>query len=258
MFGSLSASKNYKRRYKKGSKYVSKFKSIRGTKSRRANRAIRGRAMAGMRLASRRYRNLLNPFPNTKLVRHKYCDVVPLVSLGAGLIQRYQWRANSTYDPDYTGVGHQPMFRDEMAAQYNYYTVLSARLIVTIPNGNGNERRWCLFCDDEDTIPTSTRYQVEEQHAVYLPGGKLDKRYLPLRLTAWYDAVKWNKTSRSGLMADDLQKVASNDNPGAKAVKYFSLTCQPMTATDTLDAINIHVQLYQTVMWREPVDHTTS
>lgn len=216
--------------------------------------------MSRMRLASRRYRSLLNPFPNTKLVRHKYCDVVQVpASVAAGSPVVYVFRANSTWDPDFTGIGHQPMFRDEMAAQYRYYTVLNSKITFTFAPGDGNERRISCFTDDDPNPSFATRYSNEESHYT-VPMVKFDKRNTPFKIGAWYDAAKWKRSTRSALMADNDEKVpVGSDPPSASStVKYFILYMAPVTGGDSLSAVNAHVTLYQTVIWREPVDHTPS
>ena len=48
----------------------------------------------------------------------------------AGLAGLYKFRANSIYDPDQTGGGHQPYGRDTLATLYNHYVVDSA--VITI------------------------------------------------------------------------------------------------------------------------------
>lgn len=50
---------------------------------------------------------------------------------GTGLYSYWSYRANSLYDPDQTGTGHQPMGRDQWALFYTYYVVTEAEIAVT-------------------------------------------------------------------------------------------------------------------------------
>lgn len=66
----------------------------------------------------------------TRLQRFKYCDKVELnpASLAS---DTYSFRLNSLFDPDFTGVGHQPIGFDQVMSFYNHYTVLGARMKAT-------------------------------------------------------------------------------------------------------------------------------
>jgi len=46
------------------------------------------------------------------------------------------FRMNSIFDPDYTGTGHQPFFRDMWASQYDYYTVIQCDYVIRLFNAN--------------------------------------------------------------------------------------------------------------------------
>lgn len=261
--GYISASRYSIRNRRKGSRYkVGSRKKI-VVRPAGAFGTLRSTRFAPLKLAAKAARNPLrisrglSPFPNTKLVRHKYCDIIQLpASVAAGAPRYYQFRANSTYDPDYTGVGHQPMFRDEMAAQYNYYTCIGSYIKFSIPPEQTQPQTFFLWVDDEQTVPASFNDSAE-QHRHYA-SIKLDKRNAPLKLRASYNAARWNKTTLSGLMADDQQKVGVGLNPNTVAVKYFTLYSAPNNSSDTLPAINLHVELIQIVMWREPKDHAGS
>lgn len=77
------------------------------------------------------------------LLKMKYVERVSLADGvgGVGAIQVY--RANSVYDPDYTGTGAQPLSLDQWANFYNYYKVLGCKIDVkafpltsTVANAN--------------------------------------------------------------------------------------------------------------------------
>lgn len=69
-------------------------------------------------------------FPIKKLVKLRYAQEIVLPGTSNGIVQ-HQFRANSVYDPDFTGVGHQPMNYDRWAALYDHYTVMSSKCKVT-------------------------------------------------------------------------------------------------------------------------------
>lgn len=68
----------------------------------------------------------MNPFPTNYMCQLRYSQVLPIAfSAGGWGYQRF--RLNSLYDPDYSGVGHQPRGFDQLTPIYNKYLVLSAK-----------------------------------------------------------------------------------------------------------------------------------
>ena len=60
----------------------------------------------------------------------KYHDDLVINVSGTGG-SNYLYSCNSIYDPDYTGVGHQPLGRDQFADFYDRYVVLGSKITVT-------------------------------------------------------------------------------------------------------------------------------
>lgn len=76
-----------------------------------------------------KFRAPLGNFPNTKTVALRYVENFTLdASATATAVQVFT--ANSIFDPNYTGGGHQPMFRDNYAALYSNYRVNYATITV--------------------------------------------------------------------------------------------------------------------------------
>lgn len=87
-----------------------------------------------------RYRN---PFTaskvNTYLLYNENITLDPQAeNLGAGGTNTYVFSMNSLWDPDTTGVGHQPMYFDNYAALFSRYRVNYAQVTVTVINTNVN------------------------------------------------------------------------------------------------------------------------
>ncbi len=62
----------------------------------------------------------------TKLVYSQFVTVTAAQQVTG----KYSFRANSIFDPDITGVGHQPKFHDQMALYYARYRVLASSIKV--------------------------------------------------------------------------------------------------------------------------------
>lgn len=69
------------------------------------------------------------PVANRFLCKMKYAETFSF-PLSAGIVAEYFMNLNSTFDPDRSGVGHQPWGRDTMATLYNKYRVYKVKWCV--------------------------------------------------------------------------------------------------------------------------------
>lgn len=104
----------------------------------------RRRRVRVARSRKRFYRIYRNPLSGIKqlAVLNYVTDITlnptPELLAGGGAIPSngniWQFRANSLYDPDMTGIGHQPMFFDNWMSVYWRYRVNYAQITVTVIN----------------------------------------------------------------------------------------------------------------------------
>ncbi len=66
------------------------------------------------------------PFPITLRTKLRYNDIYTLNAVSG--FAKYVYSGNSAFDPDYTGVGHQCLYWDQIAAIYAKYVVLASRI----------------------------------------------------------------------------------------------------------------------------------
>lgn len=105
------------------------------------------------------------PVPNYKLVKLKYVDNVTL-NPGVASIASHLFRANSLFDPDYSGVGHQPLGFDQWTTFYDMYRVVGAKISATFfPTG---EHDTCgVYLDNDTTTPTVLSDILEQKQTHY-------------------------------------------------------------------------------------------
>lgn len=87
-----------------------------------------------------------DPFPAQAQAIMRYSQVVSL-NPSAGLTAPYLFRANSIFDPDYTGIGHQPYGHDTYASIYNHYSVAKATITMS-PASSANSIYGISLTDD--------------------------------------------------------------------------------------------------------------
>lgn len=60
----------------------------------------------------------------------KYSQIIALDTNVIGLGVENKFRANSLFDPDQSGIGHQPMGHDEWAVAYQHYRVVGSTIAI--------------------------------------------------------------------------------------------------------------------------------
>lgn len=98
---------------------------------------------------------LRQPVPDRIFSQFTYCDnynfTIPAAG-SAGLTSQAWW--TSMYDPDYSGLGHQPLWYDQVAPMWSRYRVYGIKYILEAMNTNTNQLATCVIQHSND-IPES-------------------------------------------------------------------------------------------------------
>lgn len=73
----------------------------------------------------------LQPFAQRYIMKMKYCDSISQVGPGLGGLTQFTFNLNSIFDPNRTGIGHQPYGHDTMSAIYNRYRVIKCNYVIS-------------------------------------------------------------------------------------------------------------------------------
>jgi len=107
----------------------------------------------------------ISPFPPSRSATFKYADATTLTEASnAGVFQVFD--LGSLYDPDYTGVGHQPMYFDQLVTvngPYRRYRVLSGVVRVKILNASSTVSAICTASLSPYITTPSSRIQAAEK-----------------------------------------------------------------------------------------------
>lgn len=165
-------------------------------------------------------------FPDLLKVQLRYTQ---LETISGTINGSYGFRLNSIYDPDATGVGTQPLYHDQLAALYDKYRVVGAKVKVQV-NNNQAVPTQVVIGDLDDGAYTDVDGFIQqagsEAHIMGLSTGGMG-------------VVEFNKyfniAERTGQDKDDnsLSAVFSN-NPGSPW--YLLLKVRPC---DKITNVNI-------------------
>jgi len=108
-------------------------------------------------------------FPQEKIVDLTYYDSFSNITGSSSALAYWIFRANSIFDPDYTGTGHQPLGRDQWAAIYANYQVLGSSIKCTYSDTTaGGEVMTCGIALLDNATPwNSSMIYIENGNAVH-------------------------------------------------------------------------------------------
>ena len=129
---------------------VSQYKQ---SKRKSASQLSKGKAKA--RRASRfgRVPANLGPLPMTQKAKFNYFNGFNLDVGAVGIPASYVFSANGLYDPNITGIGHQPRGFDQLMALYDHYVVIGVRAILTVHGSDTGNGTICgMYVKDNSTV----------------------------------------------------------------------------------------------------------
>ena len=125
-YGGETPSAKYSKRSRYAVKRVKAFRPYKNTRRNGSNgsvpRALKKDDYSGSILIPR---GPSNPFPDSKIVTMRYCESFSVDAAVTGTAS-YFFRANSIFDPNFTGGGHQPYGHDTFLTIYNHYEVIKS------------------------------------------------------------------------------------------------------------------------------------
>jgi len=197
-------------------------------------------------------------FPKTTAVKLRYVDGVSLNPVTSTLAT-YAFSANSCFDPNVTGIGHQPMNFDMWSALYNHYVVVGSKIRVTFNFGTTAQADGfvcgCFVSDDLSytTDPTTmmeqglARYKIRNANA-FKPGAPT--------VTCGYSAKKYFNLTN---VMDNVLRVGAGINNNPADTANFIIFCGPTPAsTVDLTAIMCTVIIDYIVIFSEPKEQPLS
>lgn len=134
-----------------------------GSKARKARAAATKRWLAGYSSG----RPTIG-FPMNQVVKMRYHTNFLLSPTNGGAATSYVFRSNSIFDPDATGVGHQPLGHDQWSQFYSTYTVIGSKMMCKMSKDNqavGGTSNYLagVLLHDQNTLPTTNVDTLFEQ-----------------------------------------------------------------------------------------------
>jgi len=189
--------------------------------------------------------------PVTKIVKLRYATNF-LLDAGTGTIDSHIFRANSIFDPDYTGTGHQPLGHDQWSVFYQQYSVVKSKITVHAASfGNTSAANGILsiktIADDAapgTTYNTTVLENPSTSWKVY--GGNASSG--PITVTKTFN----HKTTYKRPISDDTFISNFGYNPNEQT--YFHVCNQALADTNDSAPLECVAIIEYYVMLRTPIE----
>jgi hypothetical protein len=184
-------------------------------------------------------------FPPTLLTKLRYVDTYALIST-AGSLSKQTFYVNSIYDPDNSGVGHQPLYHDTYTSIYDQYAVVNTKMIIQYQSLAASTSMVIGAVIDDDntssTTPTTLMEQNLGKHLLLPPlYGSLSNRTI---------SMLWDCKKHLGIdpFTSQTYKTAVGNNPTeAAALVIWSVPADGASIATT----QVQVTMEFTVLFTE-------
>jgi len=187
------------------------------------------------------------PLRNSFQTKLRYSSEVSL-DAAIGTPATWQFRANDLYDPDYSGVGHQPYGTDQLFAMYDHAVVTAARITVHCAN-TYTYPIWLALKVSDSVSYSSTVDKLLEQPFVRAQLKLNQSGSVSTPLNHSVDVAKFLGISRQGLLSGPDYRCSASNSPAE--VVYFQLYVEGQ-GSDNPTAVIAHVLIEFDAVFVEP------
>lgn len=215
------------------------FKSRATQKPRRKYRRRRRAYVRGKSVISRN--PLQTGFPDSIKIKHEYVDLVQANS-GATPYTGV-WSLNGLYDPDVSGVGHQPYFYDEAALIYSRYIVWGCKVKIKAATSANVPMIVSMVAQPDTTAPATIDLHLErplEKHRIIQSGSGTAS------MQAYFDLPKLFGVTKAAYLGEDGHVGTTTGNP---ASQYY-LMVNAQAADISTQTTRLIVELTYYAKWK--------
>jgi len=185
--------------------------------------------------------------PDRLIVSLPYSEVV--TRQPGAFVDDYQFNLNSIFDPNRTGIGHQPLGHDQWSQFYNRYRVISVDVIFEYINQNNETILLSLFPSNNTTTPNINDF-LEQPYGSTGSLGNADGGRAGLTLQAHWECWKVTGRTRQEYLAGDQYQAQFGSSPSELLIIHSTaIQPQALTTMEYLSKamIRYNVEIYDRV-----------
>lgn len=185
--------------------------------------------------------------PKTRLARMRYSENVSLTSTG-GALDKVQFRANGVYDPNLTGVGHQPFGYDTWNTLYNHRVVVGSKIYVSFVGTGAVVSAAGVYLSDDTSVPYLTADGfIEAKKGTWAVMAGRETR-APTLQSSFSAKRYFNITD----IKDNVDRLGASSTNNPTEQCYYNIWYQ--TQDSSTDTVYAQVIVDYIVMYSEPKD----
>ncbi len=189
-----------------------------------------------------------NPVPSQKLVKLKYVEQVSM-DPAAGSMSHFLFRANSLFDPNQTGTGHQPMGLDQWEPFYGLYTVVKSEIKVTFFSSVTTELASGIvgiYLNDDNTSTNVMDTMIEYNRTNHALIGPVDAGNGIITVRHSYSPQKMFGRSLKTYIGSDNGSALFSASPADTAV--YDIFAGPIVSAADLGPVDLLIEVWYTAM----------
>jgi hypothetical protein len=191
-------------------------------------------------------------FPEKMYTKMRYCDFYALTST-SGSIGKQVFKLNSTYDPDSTGGGHQPLYRDVYAGIYAEYSVVKATIKVTFTsNATTSSVIVGAVIEDDSSSASNINVLMEQSAGTHLMLPNNTSSIANRTISQTWDAAKY--LGIDPFSSQGYKTPAASDPTDIVYALIYATPVDGVSSTVT----SALVEIEQWVLWTELTTPTVS
>lgn len=209
------------------------------------------------RKAYRRYKQISTGFaagmPKVRRAKLRYCETITIPFQSIGTFQSYVFAAGNAYDPNLSGIGHQPMGWDQWTQYYNHYVVtgskITAKCYTTKAQSTSRPTVVGLYLADDTTIPFSDITPVVEAKKGTVR--VMNANQVSSTISSYYSAKKFFNITD---IKDNYTRLGAPVTTGPTEQAYFVFYHAPLVLGEESQEFTVMFTLEYVIEFSEPKD----
>lgn len=190
-------------------------------------------------------------FPSNRVVKMRYAEQI---RMDAGVAQKafFNFRANSIFDPNETGGGHQPLGHDQWAQFYNHYIVIGSKITCTYTatTNAGSPSIYGIYLSDDTTVPLTALQICEQGLAKWKAAPLATDGGQPARKI--FNTFSAKKFFNINDVKDNRSTIGASFNSNPSDVAIYHMFTQAMDNLANPPAVDVLIIIDYIVMMQEP------